>query len=79
MLEVLGVSPKSLAGGRFYCPPLHPSGHFNISWPPQWLVTDKYVSRPRAIGLVPQEKSEFKESEPSAPTPSPSSHPRWVS
>lgn len=58
---MLGACPKSMARALVYHLPLHPSGHIDILWLPQWLVTVKLMSQPQAAGRTPPKKTEFKE------------------
>lgn len=64
-------APKSWPGPHFHQLPLRPNGYINISWLPQWLVTDTLMSRPRAAGRAPREKTEFKRLKHSTSLPAP--------
>lgn len=56
-----GSVPQSHGRGAVYPLPLHPSGHGDMLWLPQWLVTARLMSRPRAAGRTPPKKTECKE------------------
>lgn len=56
-----GSVPQSHGRGAVYPLPLHPSGHGDMPWLPQWLVTARLMSRPRAAGRTPPKKTECKE------------------
>lgn len=60
-----------MARATFHQLPLRPNGYINISWLPPWLVTDTLMSRPRAAGHAPREKTEFKRLKHSTSLPAP--------
>lgn len=71
-----GSVPQSHGRGAVYPLPLHPSGHGDMPWLPQWLVTARLMSRPRAAGCTPPKKTECKELKALGP---PLLFPRWES
>lgn len=60
MLGCRERAPKPRAG-RGVPSALTPSGHGDMLWLPQWLVTARLMSRPRAAGRTPPKKTECKE------------------